>query len=411
MFLTLTAAAVRADAAGAGAAPFADPDSTNSPAACLRAVCDGIVARQQENGLFAPTAGPWWEVSFQIRVLLAGGTILEEPRYREAACRAVARFVQTQASDGGWCAFHPDSSGEVPSCDSRNLADLGTITACLSLTAPYLATPEREAALQAHRAYIDRFAKRWDRPDGGYANGLYASVSEEATYSVATATQAVSLIALYRATGDASTMRRAEAAARALTAGWFGDGRPLLRPHDRPTPRVTQTKDFGDLYYVIEALLWVDAATDDAALHETIRKVLRVYLFGRRGLVRSAPEDGWFAPPSEPTNGCKANGMPGILLSARQRLGNAEGPDGTVEDDKDDKDDMDEMDDRALAVMAGEGLRRLCDPATRGAYGVLMPAPDRLGPGGSACELFAAISIAESIRPGICLAPPPPARN
>lgn len=370
-------------------------DSTNSPAACLRAVCDGLVERQQRNGLFAPVTGPWWEVSFQIRVLLAGSVILEGPHYREAACRAIERFVKEQAPDGGWCAFHPDSSGATPACDSRNLADLGTITACLSLMAPYLAAPEREAALRAHRAYIERFASRWDRPDGCYENGLYASQVEEVPYSIATATQAVSLIALYRATGDVSYMRRAEVAARALTSGWFGDGRPLLRPHDRSTPRVTEATAFGDLYYVIEALLWVDAATEDAALHKTIGKTLRIYLLGRRGVVRSTPEDGWFAPPSEATNGCKINGMPGILLAARHRLSQT---DASIEAAGENE---------VLTAVAGEGLRRLCDPATRSAYGVLMPRQDRNGPLGSACELFAAISIAESIRPGICLAPPP----
>lgn len=370
-------------------------DSTNSPTARLRAVCDGLVGRQRSDGLFTPTAGRWWEVSFQIRVLLAGSVLLEEPRYREAACRAIERFVEEQAPDGGWCAFHPDSSGATPACDSRNLADLGTITACLSLMAPYLAAPEREAALQAHRVYIERFASRWDRPDGNYANGLYTSVVEDVPYSVATATQAVSLIALYRATGDVSYMRRAEVAARALTSGWFGDGRPLLRPHDRSTPRVTATTAFGDLYYVIEALLWVDAATEDAALHRTIGNTLRIYLLGRRGVVRSTPEDGWFAPPSEATNGCKINGMPGILLAARHRLRAAE--------ESADAAGEDEM----LTTIAGEGLRRLCDPATRAAYGASALPSDRLGPDGSACELFAAISIAESIRPGICLAPPP----
>ena len=391
-------AAVPAPAAEAPAAGAPVGDSTASPESCLRAICDRLIERRRPDGLFGCDPCRWWETSFQVRTLLAGSEILGDPRYLDAARDAVLVFLGERAEDGGWCAWHSprDDSNDsgartIPSsaapaaatrpaddCASRNLADLGTITACLSLMAPYLTPADRDAALRAHRDYLDRFAKSYERPDGACANGLYKGAIEQGPYSVATATQAGSLLSLYEATDEMPYLRRAEKAARALAAGWSGDGRPLIFAHDRAAPVATETTAFGDLYYVLEALIRVEGATDDASLKATIRTALRAYLFGSRGFLRRTEEDGWIAPPAEASGGCKGNGMLGILIASQRILGA----------------------DSTLDARIDAGTRRLCDAGTRDAYGVLA-LPERLGEEGSACEVFAALSLAERIRPGI----------
>ncbi len=369
------------------ASPAAVPAPVPDPAACLRAACDHLVAVELPTGLFDYEAGSWWEMSYAVRALLLGYRILGEARYRDAARRAMDSFVAEQNQDGGWCAARLDAgprgvrgAGLRSSfdCGTRNLADLGTITTCLSLLAAVLPESAGAAYVRAHRDYIDGYASLNETAEGGYANGLYLSDRRTAPYSVATATQAMSLAALYRATGEKRHLARAERAARFLLAGWQADGRPLFHPHDDPVPVALDAMRFGDAYYILEGLLWVHAATADPSLAAAIRRALRAYLYGPRGFLAGLGAAPWVPPSNAWRDACKGNAMLAVLIEAKRILT----PDQRL--------------DRAITA----GAAALCVDPRRSDYAVLDPPCLPQGRKGTICTCFAALSFASCVRPG-----------
>ena len=348
------------------------------PAGCLREACDMLVASQQPGGLFDPNSAAWWEAAYGVRALLAGHRVLGEPRYLLAAVRTLDAFVEQQEEDGGWSALERGRQA-APDSASRNLADLGTITACLSIAAEIAPEPRAGRYAAAHRRYLDSFASRHELPGGAYRNGLYRGIDLLHPYTIATATQAVSLAAAYRAGGDPLRLARAEAAARYLMRDWGEDGRPVFHPHDRPETIRPASTAFHDLYYILEALLWVHGTSADESLRAEIRATLRKYLYGEWGLLTQLGETVWYPPTAGRWAADKSNGMLGLLIEMREILGS----------------------ERHLDRLIAGGTRALCAASTRVRYGVLVPPETE-----SAEEVkivstaFAALSFAQCVRPG-----------
>ncbi|MBU2690388.1 MAG: hypothetical protein KJ970_05625, partial [Candidatus Eisenbacteria bacterium] len=352
----------------------------NIPLETLRLVCDQFVLYQLSNGLYQFGATKWWEAGFIVRALLAGHKLLEDERYLKAALRTMDLFVAEQEEDGGWCSTvnaEPKNDTGNPPCRSRNLADLGSITPCLSMAAPFLPDTERKRYLEAHRRYIENFVHRHLLPDGGYPNSLYAGIEHRSPYSIAVATTILSLTTFYLADGSPGALHQAEDAGRFLIDNWTEAGPCRFHPHDEDEPRVWPVLDFHNLYYIFEGLLCLYDVTEDVTLKEGIQKILGAYLYGSEGLFAKLAPQQWL-PPTTEKGGTKSIGMLGLLMAMRRILG------------------PEERLDRLLA----DGSYRLFNIETQKAFGVLLNPYTRRNWASLVPSSFAGLAAAEFLRPG-----------
>ena len=303
-----------------------DADSVFAPDARLRELIDYLRRYQLSSGLFDYTSAAWWEAGLSLHALLLSAELTGDARALELTRPGLDLLVARQEEDGGFCAYayssargaSPDSVGP---CDTRNVADLGVATACLSLAAPLVDAARRERFVAAHRRYIDEFAARYRLPSGAFANGLFAGRRDSTAYSVATATTAMSLVALYSRTGEPRYLSWAEDAARFLARAWAMDGRPLFHPHRPEEPRPLELEEWNDLYYLLEGLLWVREVTRDDALRTLIDGALHACVYGEKGLLASHPEAELPILRRERRAQAKVNGMTAVILSLRRVLG------------------------------------------------------------------------------------------
>ena len=355
-------------------APVTAPTETR---ACLREVCDYLVRYQLSTGLFDLESAAWWKASICVRALLAGYELFREPRYLAAARKTLDAFIAEQDEDGGWCAFSRAQQPDVP-CDRRNLADLGSMTSCLSIAGWFM----NDEALSkrytdAHERYLRGFAASHQAKDGSFRNGVYEGRNWGWPYSVATATQATSLISLYRAIPDTTILGRAERAAWFLLLDWDTDGQPSFHSHDLKEAVRLRATEVHDLYYMLEGLLWVARSTKDPVLSDAARMTLRNYILGRKGLLKEL-DGSWFSPSGDPATVTKSCGMLAILIEARDMIGPDEQLDRTI--------------DTATSL--------LCAPSTREDYRVLAPPYEKAGDPAIICTAFAGLSFAEAMRHG-----------
>ncbi len=355
-------------------APVTAPTETR---ACLREVCDYLVRYQLSTGLFDHESAAWWKASICVRTLLAGYELFREPRYLAAARKALDAFIAEQEEDGGWCAFSRAQQPDTP-CDRRNLADLGSMTSCLSMVGWFLKDePSSKRYTDAHERYLRGFAASHEAAGGSYRNGVYQGRNWEWPYTVATATQATSMISYYRAVSDTTILRRAEKAAWFLLLDWGTNGQPAFHSHDiREAVRLRAT-EVHDLYYMLEAILFVARSTKDPVLLDAARMTLRNYVLGEKGLLREL-DGGWFSGSTDPATLAKSCGMLAVLIEARDLIG----PDTQL--------------DRTIAT----ATNLLCSPSTRGTYRVLAPPYERPGDSAIICTAFAGLSFAEAMRHG-----------
>ncbi|MCA9729251.1 MAG: hypothetical protein KC729_16305, partial [Candidatus Eisenbacteria bacterium] len=361
------------------------PDPLESGRDQLRRIADYLVAYQvPEFANFDYTSTAWWEASMAVRTLLAAAEILDEDAYRDAARRTVDVFRARQWEDGDFCSYiegMPNPAAQtrkLSTCDTHNRADLGSITACLSLLAVALPESSRTPYLTAHRRYLESRILGQAMSDGCFSNGRFEGRDYGTCYSVATGTSALTLAAYATATGDADVRRAAEEAARFLAGTFTESGTILFHHHDRAEPEEIDASWFHNVYYVLEGLIAVAHVTDDASVQRAIADALRRYVHGPEGLAAFLPADGWISVGSRRQQG-KANGMLGLLVEIRALLG----PDPTL--------------DGWIAA----GTQALCDPQECGRYAVLLPPFQASADKAEVCTSFAGLSIAESLRPGI----------
>lgn len=283
----------------------------------LRASCDTLVAQQARSPVFMAKDAAWWQVSFCTRALIAGYEVTGDKRYLRAAEIATDAFEAQQLYNGSWAVY---AQGTVPvdHQDSYNLADLGCMTACLSILHSYVSGSKAERYREAHLRYA-QFASQHDLGDLAFCNGWYLGKNHRSAYSVATATQATSFAALYEASGDRRFLRRAEQAVRFLLNDWRPDGRPMLHHHASNRSSALSVEDFHNNYYILEALLVTFESTEDEVLKDAIRAALEFYLWGDDGLLVVLPPEEW--PAGAGNSVQKSRGMLGILAAIQRNVG------------------------------------------------------------------------------------------
>jgi hypothetical protein len=230
--------------------------------ATLRTYADFLLALQPREGGFSYN-GAWYECGYPVRMLLAASELLDQPAYRDAALTCVDRFVAERGEDGDWGSSFFGTAGceiamrTLAEETSRNLADTATMAMCLPLAAMLTGGDREEKYLEIARDHADRVVLPAQLDSGAFPNLLWQGVQYGYPYSVATATQAMSLAALFGATGEKSYLDAASRAALFLTRTFNEDGTVDFHPHDADTTLLLSAERFGDVFYIIEGLIWV----------------------------------------------------------------------------------------------------------------------------------------------------------
>jgi hypothetical protein len=270
------------------------------PRRILGTFADFLVAQEPVEGGFSYT-GLWYQNAYPVRTLLAAGRLLERPELLAEAFRVLDRFVAEQHEDGRWTSSYfgrLECAGRVKAdATSSNFADIGSMAHALAVGAD-AADPERRARyLESARRYADRVILPDQLPDGAFPNRLYAGVDFPHPYSVATATQAASLAALAMTTGEERYRLAAEKAGRWLAGRMLPTGLIVFHPHNSDVPHLIRARDFGDSFYLVEALVWVHRAATDPATRDVIAAALRRHVWGPAGLSASTIHGYWWEPP------------------------------------------------------------------------------------------------------------------
>ena len=362
---------------------FVPPTSKLGPARdprdVLRNYCDFLICERLSDGGFSGV-GSWYANAYPIRTLLAGSMILSEPAWRATAYECLDRFVKEQRSDGNWNSsyFGPSTCNLDPDPNSSaNLADIGCMSLCLGLAAPLADKSRQSKYLESAIRYADRIVLPSQLPNGAFPNGLYRGTLHSHPYSVATATQTASLSVLGALTGNP---RYKDAAARA--ALWLAkqvrqDGSVLFWPHDTDKTRVVPATSFGDLFYIVEALTWVERTAERDDVKAAARSALNTYLWGPQGAKAATKHGYWWNSQNLWSDG-KMGGMLYILTEAQKWSKEPE---------------LEPWKKNAFAWLANTGLSRQ--------IGVLAPLPSRTGLYGMTATGMAGIGIVNLINPEV----------
>ncbi|HEX7880188.1 MAG TPA: hypothetical protein VF720_12310, partial [Candidatus Eisenbacteria bacterium] len=275
-----------------GATGAAVTDSLAATRGLLTKACSFLLASRPNEGCFS-MAGSWYQSAYAIRTLLAGGKVLGEPAFIDAASECLDRFVAEQRPDGGWSATYfgkpgcPRAAAEVSAAVSANLADGGSAALALAVASAAVESPRREQYREALRRYADQVVLPNQLETGAFVNLRFMGEDHRHPYSVATGIQAAHLSALYAVTGEARYLAAAERGAHFLLAGFQATGRYAFHRHDQPGAVNIQSIRFGDLYYILEGLQWVHHYTGDVELSRAIEEAFDGYLWGQGGVSAS----------------------------------------------------------------------------------------------------------------------------
>jgi hypothetical protein len=356
------------------------PITTEDALLLLRDMCDFLITNSPRLGGFS-YHGAWYQNAYPIRTLMAGSLLLGNPAYAEAAVACLDWFVSRQGADGNWLSAYFWSSAcdsvAEPDSSSANLADIGTMTACLSMVAPLVDPPRAERYLRAAELYARKVSLPNQLPDGAFANRRWSGKDSLLPYSIATATQTMSLQALFNATSNPEYRAAAEKG-----AGWLADrsflpdGRVGLYSHDRSAVVAQPAERFGDVFYIAEALTFVYPATVDDSLRSSIEAGFDRWLFGEKGL-RAVADYGYWWPSSDPWSDSKMGGMLHVLATHPR------------------------SDDPVIRDWLRNGLAWIADPARRQTIGVTACPADAFGTYALAATGFSGLGVAEAIRSGV----------
>lgn len=352
----------------------------------LREYCEYLLRNQPSDGGFS-YRGAWYQNAYPVRTLLAGGKLLNEPRYREAALLCLDRFAAAQAPTGGWISYYFGKDGceldGVSDSTTANLADIGTMSLCLSLAVPHCDAERRDRYLRAATLYADSLVLPNQLDDGSFPNLKFEGREFRHSYSVATATQASSLTALYAVTKDPRYLFAAERAGEWLANMFFVDGQVGFFAHDQNRQLLTGSDAFGDLFYMVEGLTWVGRYSKSADTRALIRQALDRYLWASQGIAARTVNGYWWAPSSL-WSSSKTGGMLYVLLQYRE-LG---------------------CRDPRLRPWIPRALAWLGDDELSQRIGVLAHPSSRTGEHAMVATGFAGISVAAAIDPNVLLPQP-----
>ena len=276
------------------------PPSPEQLQQTLRRLCDYFVSHGPGEGGFS-YRGAWYESSFPVRTLLAGAALLDRPDYAETARRCLDRFVAEQRADGTWSSNYFGRGGCVLAMQmvgaghSANLADVGAMALSLSLALPGADAARGSAYRKAAETYAREVVLPNQAGDGSFPNLLYRGQDYRYPYSVATGIQAANLAALHGLTGDETYRTAAVRAGLFLAAHVIDNGAIQFYPHDRAEPVVLDATQMGDIFYVVEGMLWATHCAEgrDRAVLETALD--RVFT-GSRGILACQTHREWWEP-------------------------------------------------------------------------------------------------------------------
>ncbi len=103
----------------------------------LRLVCDWLVQQQNDQGLWVENGVNlrFYSDAYAVRGLLAGWRLLDEPCFRDAACRWMRYVLNLQRADGGWWVGYSagDHDYDAPDADQTVVytADAGEVSLAL----------------------------------------------------------------------------------------------------------------------------------------------------------------------------------------------------------------------------------------------------------------------------------------
>ncbi len=371
----------------------------------LKTYCDWLLAHRLPNDFLGDYESEekgtryWWYTSaYPIRTLLAAYDIFGEKDYLNAATRILDKLVEEQLPNGAWHQTYrnkPTSRLDKSELDSimttqwMNLADIGSIATALGVSIQYVDAHRKEKYEQSLKRFCREWALQWQRPSGGFTNGMESGVARKREYSVATATQTAAFTALYCVSGEKQILSVAERAAWYLLHNWKQDGRPISHAHisvkegavyDQPVTH------FGDNFYYSDGILMLYHHTEDSLLKNKIEQVYGWYLKGEKGLLNALDNRSWF-PLQDAWNNSKTAGIPLAFLVYQQTCNDA-------------------AIDRAIAMFK----RFLCTPSFARRIGIMVEDADLAWGKHSlqtwaGCSVsatgFAGLSIAEMIKPGV----------
>jgi len=377
----------------------------NDPRRALKAYCEWLLTKRMPNG-FLGDQEPlgthvnyyWYTTAYPLRTLMAGYRIFGERRYLEAATAILDRLVEEQLPNAAFQQVYrarPTSRltrEEIHEIYTRrwmNMADVGSIATALGVAARHVDEPRRSAYVKALRRYCEEFAAQFQKPNGGFTNGIESGVPQTNIYSVATGTEAAAFAALYASTGERRHLEVAERAASFLLDNWDASGLPIGYPHSpgKPVvPIVTEPYQYAETYYFHEGILFALAQSKDARLHEKARRVYALHVEGPRGVLSTIGDRAWW-PLEDAWDNSKSAGLPLVLLYYKTTKENP-----------------------AVESFLAVARRFLSTPAYARSIGVMVNDPDVPFGGHSlqswagfsiAATGFAGLSAAEMIQPGL----------
>jgi hypothetical protein len=373
----------------------------------LRAYCEWLLATRRPNGFigdwgdYGGSREPryyWYTSAYPIRTLLAGYQILGERRYLEASEQILDRLVEEQLPNGAFqqvfrgkptSALTPDELQTILTRSWMNTADVGSIVTALAVAAHYAEEPRKTQYRNAARRYCIEYAAQWQKPSGGFTNGIESGKPQTNIYSVATGTEAAAFAATYAVTGDEQLLAAAQRAATFLIDNFTADGRPMSYPHSpgKPVePYLQPVLQVGELFYQHDGILFVYSQSKDRRFLDKVREAYGRHVRGGQGVLQSLSNGVWW-PLQDSWNNSKSAAMPLVLLAHREMSGEA-----------------------SLDGLLGVMRRFLCTPRYSRRIGIMVDDPD-LPWGGhtlqswTGCAVaatgFGGLSLAQMAAPGI----------
>ncbi len=142
------------------------------------------------------------------------------------------RFVSEQLPDGSFtqayrgtptCELDEEGIHKVKSSNWRNLADIGSMVAALCVMCHYAKEPERTIYIKTVHNYLDSWAMRYRRENGGFDNGWVHGPAQK-VYSVSTASTALSMLLIDKVEGTEKYREIADDAVALLADRWNENG-------------------------------------------------------------------------------------------------------------------------------------------------------------------------------------------
>lgn len=380
------------------------------PEGALSRSCEWLMAHRTVDGFlgdYEMNKRLWYTSSYPLRTLLAGYEIFGKQEYYDAAKTIFDRFVGEQMPEGSFTQAYrgtptkgltEEELERVRHGNWMNLADIGSMVAALAVMCRYAKEPERTDYIGAVQHYLDDWAMRYRRENGGFDNGWVHGPSKK-VYSVSTASTALSMMLIGQAAGIRKYREIADAAVSLLADRWGENGENWNFIFDGTYPghdHYQNVLEFGDGFYTMEAISAALAVSNNAALRKKLFEALRRYLFGSAGILRFLKEAPWW-PIQNVWNNSKSAGNP-ILLQDFLEYGKEFGTSGK------------ELE--TCAVLYEQCGKFLCTPEYAAQIGVMAEDPKGNPPfrlhsiqSWTGCAVaatgFAGIAYANMIKPGI----------